>query len=218
MCMGGAPSSGTDMQAEASRQAAEESRRQAEEARQREVDRQARIQKGMGSIDSSLSGFNDDYYKGLTDNYLNFQLPDLDSQYKKASDNLIFGLARTGNLRSSAGAYQQGELAKEYAKQKQVVADAAANYSRQARSDVEGTRGQLVSQLNETADPDSIGATAASRAQFLQTPQTINPLGAVFQNVTAAGATALGGNPLIGGNNSVGTRLFGGSGSSKVVV
>ena len=214
MCLGGGPSGGADAQAAASAQAAEEARRQAAETRQREADRQARIQSGRGAIDQTFAPFNDEYFGKQTDNYLAFALPQLDDQYKKTYDGLIFDLARTGNLKSSAGAYRLGELQKEYAKQKQVVADTGANYARSARSDVERARGELVSQLGETADPDLVGQTAATRAQFLQTPQTYSPLGAVFQNITAAGANYTANSPK---GEGIGTRLFNSGGSSRVV-
>jgi hypothetical protein len=214
MCLGGGPSGGNDAQAAASAAAAAEARRQAEETRQREADRQARIQAGRATIEQTFAPFSDDYYGKQTDNYLAFALPQLNDQYKKAHDGLIFDLARSGNLKSSAGAYRLGELEKEFAKQKQVVADTGANYARSARSDVERARGELVSQLGETGDPDLVGQTAATRANFLQMPQTYSPLGAVFQNVTAAAATAANASPK---GEGIGTRLFNSGGSSRVV-
>src|SRR3546814_1150118 len=73
----------------------------AEAARRDEEARQARIRAGMGQIDQTFSQFNDDYFDTRSKAYLDYATPQLEDQFAKAKEQLIFALSRGGNLNRS---------------------------------------------------------------------------------------------------------------------
>lgn len=195
---------------------------EAARARADEEARQARIRQGTKSIADTFSQFDDNFYGGIRDSYTDFARPQVDDQFKKASEKGTYALARSGTLDSSMRGEQNAELQKQYDINLQDIADKARGYETEARNNVERGRGDLVSMLQVTGDATGAANSALSRAATLATPPAYSPLGQLFQDSTAilsdqmaaerAFALGLGPKP----RNS--TSLFGGSGGGSVKV
>jgi hypothetical protein len=160
---------------------------EAKQARKDEQERQARIREGTASINKTFdSQFNDDFFNGRRDAFMNYATPQLEDQYGKASKELTFALARGGNLDSSARGQKLGELQKLYDVNKQKVADDALSSSTQARTAVEDARGNLIATLNATGDAQGAANSALTRASVLSQPTAYSPLGQLFTDFTSS--------------------------------
>jgi hypothetical protein len=69
--------------------------RSAEAAAEREARRRANINKGTIAIDEALAGFNDDFFTGRQDAFVQNATPSLDRDFQKAQRDLIFGISRS---------------------------------------------------------------------------------------------------------------------------
>lgn len=164
---------------------------QAAQARADEEARQARIKTGLTNIDQQFSAFNPEYYQKQSDAYTSYYLPQLDKQYAEAKKKLTYNLARTSNLNSSEGAQQFGKLAEAYSQQQGQIGNQAATAGAQMRSQVESDRGDLINQLNSTADPNIATSAAQNRAQaLLSQPAQLSPLANAFEALTASFSNA----------------------------
>lgn len=185
----------------------------AKQARADEAIRQANIRAGTGQINQTFdSQFTDGFYNKQRDNYLTFQLPQLDDQYGNAQRQLTYALARDGNLNSSTRGFQQGQLQKTYDTARTNVADQAQSYANTARSNVEQARANLISTLNATGDATQAVNSASSQATILAQPAAYSPIADVF----SAGSAALSQQALLERNRALGgaggvynTGLFG---------
>lgn len=154
----------------------------AAQARKDEQARQERIKKGMEQISGTFSTFNDDFYNRRANAYKAFAMPDVNAQYKNAHENMVYGLARSGNLASSEAAKQLGVLNQENNAAKLKVEDAAMNYSNQSRQQVEQNRTDLINQLVATSDPSVAASQAAARSATLLPNPAMQSLGDLFGN------------------------------------
>lgn len=154
----------------------------AKQQRADEVARQQRIASGMTQIDGAFSGFNDDFYNKIKQNYVNYATPELDRQTGQARDNLIYALSRNGNLDSSAFIKKNNDLQHEADTARIGIADTGLNQANAMRGNVENTRSGVVAELNATSNSDAATATAMRQANNLNVPQGYTPLGNLFAN------------------------------------
>lgn len=169
MCMGGA-------------KAARAAARDAEAA---EAERQGRINAGRAEIDRTFGRFDDSFYSQRERAFTDYANPQLDRQFQDAREALIYALADAGTLNSSVASSRLGDLERDYSEGKLRIADEARGYVQRARSDVEGARSSVLSNLLSSADVGLAQQQAAQQAQALATPPTFSPLAQMFQNVTA---------------------------------
>jgi len=151
----------------------------------------AAVKKGMMGIDAQFSQFDDKFYDGRRQAYLDFANPQLDEQYQDAYKKLIFALSRSNSLNSSAGVEEMARLSKQRDDRKQEIMDAARAAANQARSDVANQRSELVAQLNSTYDPDATGQAAMQRSALLAQAPAFSSLGDLFTLPAALGAQAI---------------------------
>lgn len=157
----------------------------AAQARADEAARQEKIRQGTLNINSTFdSQFNDDYFNSRRDSFLNYATPQLEDQYKKAQQDLVFALSRTGNLNSSYRADKEAELTKLYDTNRRAVADQGLTYANNARTSVEDARSNLISTLNATADAEGAAKSAINRASALSQPDQYSPLAQLFTTFT----------------------------------
>lgn len=191
---------------------------QAKIARVQEAQRQADVRSGTDTINSTFdSQFTPDFFNKQRDNFLSFQLPQLDNQYGDAQRQLTYSLARGGNLDSSTRGFQQGQLQKTYDTQRTSVADNANSYANTAKANVEQARGNLISTLNATGDATQAANSATSQAAILAQPAAYSPIADAFTATTgalAAQAQADRAQAIATGTAGVGSGLFGTSGGS----
>lgn len=160
--------------------------KEATRARQEEEARQARIREGTASINSTFdSQFNDDYFTGRRQAYLDYATPQLDDQYADAQKQLTFSLARSGLLDSSSRASKLGELQKAYDLNTQQVADQALASEGEARNAVEDARSNLITTLNATGDATQAANSSLARASALSQPAAYSPLSSLFADFTS---------------------------------
>jgi hypothetical protein len=159
--------------------------REAERARAEEEARQARIRKGTKSINETFGQFDDKFYGDIRDAFVNFGQPQLDDQFRDASEKNTYDLARSGTLDSSIRADRTADLQKQYDIQRQDLVDKARGYETEARNNVERARGDLISMLQVTGDATGAANSALTRAATLATPPSYSPLGQLFQDTTA---------------------------------
>ncbi len=152
----------------------------------REAQRQADITAGYNQIQQIFGGFNDDFYNNRSQSYVDYATPQLDQQYSDAQKALEFALARNGRLDSSVAGEQRAKLLEDFNKQKTAVADRGLQYANTARSNVEGSRADLVSLNSNLANPNQIAAEAQSRLAGLQAAPAYDPLAPLFTNVGEA--------------------------------
>lgn len=186
-------------------------------ARERDEARRAQINLGTDRINSEFSQFDDGFFDGRSQSYLDFAMPQVDQQSQKARDALIFSLSRGGGLSSSAGAKNLNDFEAQVEAQKQSIQSRATDIANQARSQVEDARGQLLTQLNASGNASSTAQQAVARAATLTRPTSFEPLANLFQNVTAAAANS----KLASDASGVGgVQLFSnasGGGASRIV-
>lgn len=153
---------------------------------QQELLRQVGIQQGAGAINKLFdTQFNDNFFNGRRDAALNYWQPQLDSQYADAQKQLEYALARQGGGESSAAAQQRGDLEKQYATNRQAIADKALGYETGARNSIEAARAGILAALNQTGD--STGAINSARSQIaaLGQPDSFSPLTNLFSNAAS---------------------------------
>ena len=159
---------------------------EAKQARADEQKRQAEIRKGTKKVNSIFDGqFNDGYFNGVRQNFIDYATPQVEQQYGDAQKELTFSLARSGNLDSSARADKTGQLQRLYDLNKQNVADQALSYEGQARSSVEDARNGLIATLNATGDAQGAANSAIARSSALSKPAAYSPLTQLFDAFTS---------------------------------
>src|SRR3546814_20442278 len=88
----------------------------------------------MGQIDQTFSQFNDDYFDTRSKAYLDYATPQLEDQFAKAKEQLIFALSRGGNLNSSVAGERLADLTKQYDRNRTALADRGLALANDARS------------------------------------------------------------------------------------
>jgi len=158
---------------------------EAKASRADEVARQQRIREGTTKVNSIFDGqFNDEFYSGQRQNYIDYATPQLQDQYSDAEKELAFSLARGGNLNSSARAAKAADLQQLYDLNSQKVADDALSYETQARTGVEDARSNLITTLNATGDAEQAASSALARSTALSKPTAYSPLSQLFADFT----------------------------------
>jgi hypothetical protein len=133
-------------------------------------------------------GFDDAFYNKYKQSVLDYYMPQVQDQYKKAQEQATYGLGRSGNLRSSAANTLVADLAKQNAINEAGVRNQADTAAGDLSSQVSSERSKATSQLYATEDPEvaSQQALAAVRDISLKQPD-LSPLSALF-NVATIGA------------------------------
>jgi hypothetical protein len=170
-----------------------EQRAAAERARQEQAAKESRLQQGMANIEAGFKPYDDNYFSGFNQKYLDYYNPQIEDQYSKAQEQLLFGLSRAGLTNSSARGTEMGSLEKNYGTQRQGIVSAAQKYSNDARSQIAQQRTALQNQLNATGgdkitsasflgvnQPNSVGSLPIQAPQL----QSFSPLGDLFGNVS----------------------------------
>jgi hypothetical protein len=154
----------------------------ADEQREAQRQREARIRTGMTDINSQFSRFDDSFYNGQSQAYLDFAMPQINQQYDNAYRGLVFALARQGIGGSSEGNRRYGNLSQDYGLQRQGAVDRSRTVAQDSRRAIEDARSGVIQDLYATADPAAAAQAATSRAQYLSTPASFSPVGTLFAN------------------------------------
>lgn len=131
------------------------------------------------------TGFTDDFYDRQRQAYLQFANPQADEQFEDAQENLTFALSRAGTLNSSIAADRFAEAGQDYDEARGLIADRADDVANQTRRSVADERARLTSLLNASADPSTTLAGIGRVLDGLRSTPAFDPIGPIFQNVTA---------------------------------
>lgn len=167
---------------------------------------QATIANGQQQITGLFSQYTPAYYQGLAQDYSNYYNPQLQDQYTKAQQQQLFSNANSGNINSSAGAYENAQLEKQEGEEQQQLDSSAQDYSQQAQQQVAGVQSNLTNQLLATSSTAGISPDALNQIH-IQNVQSMAPLTNLF---TTAGTAAAGAS-----NNGISSGLFGVSPTSS---
>jgi len=178
--------------------------------------RQQRSKDVQGGINSAFSSFNDDYYNKYTADYSGYYTPQVNKQYDDARKELAFGLARGGNLDSSAAADKYGRLSEDYNTELGTISNNATGAAAALRSNVNSAKSGLMQQglsastIGSDVAPEGIGnvntslagmdtnianvrSLANSTSAGLAAPPNYSPLGQLFGSALSGVATGASG-------------------------
>lgn len=154
-------------------------------ARAEEEARQARIKDGTTKVNQNFAQFDDGYWNGRQQSYLDFYYPELDDQFGDAKDDLTFAHARAGTLNSSMAGANQGKLLKKFDTQKAITLSQAKDDTAAAQGRVSNEKSSLIAQLNATGDSAQVSNDALARSKQLYAEKPYYaPLGQIFGGVT----------------------------------
>jgi hypothetical protein len=153
-----------------------------------QLDAMAKAGKLYGATPQYSGGFNDAFYNAKAQSYLDYYQPQLQEQYDKAKEQLTYGLANAGLLRSSAANKENADLFKQNQYQQVGLSQQAQAEATKLRQQVAGEKASLISQAVATADPDLAANQAAIASTTLRKPNNdYDALGEVFKNAIIGG-------------------------------
>lgn len=159
--------------------------RNARQAARAEAERQARINRGREDIRRIFGEqFTPEFYEGVERDYRNWAMPQLQRQGDEAGRNLSYALARAGTTRSSAAAKGKADLQYDFDMQRQNIAKSAADLANRRRSEVEGNRQQIESQLYATADPIAAAESSRLSSNVMSFTPEYSPLGQLLTDAS----------------------------------
>lgn len=166
---------------------------QAEAERQRaeEEARQGRVREGADAINTAFAGYDDDFYKGITQNYLDYARPQVEDQFKDAARQLRINLARNAMLDSSVNVDRKAKLQEDFDKAMREQSLKGKEYANITQKNLEAAKTDLLSQNQNIADPVLIAQSAANRANAAAELPPYSPLGELFAGAAEGFATQL---------------------------
>lgn len=158
------------------------------------------------------AGWNDPkFFQQRSDAYVNQYMPEIDRQYSQAKANLGFSLSDAGTGDSSVAAMKRGQLDLDNTRaigDVRLKGEAVAN---DLRSQVNNIRGSLLSNIQNTNDPNSVVMSAQSQLNNIQAaPVKYDALGDLFGGV----ASGIGG--YMTGKTSAGYSGGGSGGNGSI--
>lgn len=189
---------------------------EAERVRAEEEARQGRVREGADKINQTFAGYDDDFYKGITQNYLDYATPQVEDQFQDAARQLRINLARNAMLNSSVNVDRKAKLQEDFDKAMREQSLKGKQYANTTQQNLEAAKTDLLSQNQNIADPVLIANAAANRANAAAELPPYSPLGDLFAGAAEGFATQL---ELEQRKKNRYTRpeLFSFPGSSKVV-
>lgn len=145
-----------------------------------EAARQKSIGQGMNSINESFAGFTPQFYQKAATDYTNSVTPGMMADYRSTKNNLTYALARAGIGNSGAAVQRNQSLQNTLSQNESQVANNAQQQSNTLQANVNTQKGQLVNQLESSADPSSIAAQSTAAASQLRADSPVQPLGNLF--------------------------------------
>jgi len=179
MCLGGGGGGGGDdfLKEEYARQAAEE------EARQ------GRITSGKAAIDNAMAGYDDSFYAGQAQNYMDYATPQIEDQYGDALRSLKNALSRNGVSQSSMAAERRANIEEKLAQAQTDAARQGQSFANDTRQSLASVKNNLISQNQSLADPTLISNMAANQSVAASQLPSYNPVAQIFAGAADGLAT-----------------------------
>lgn len=234
-------------QQEAQAQAALTYQQQQDAQQQAEVAQQAQIQSQYDAsrtqiqqqatdwVNQTFSQYNSDYYNNYAQAYANALTPQVDQQYTQAQGQLLFGMARAGQLNSQAHADQQGLLDQTRGQAYSNIATQASQAAQQLQQQVGQAQQSVLGQMLSTGalgQPVAPGTMDDVNASIDQTNRAISQIQSSGQDQLASigqlpstsslgnifGSIATGAGNLVSGANAYNAAQGGVAGVSSAGV
>lgn len=138
------------------------------------------ILSGIQNIDQAFAGYDDNFYNRYRQSYINYQMPQLASQYQSAQKATTGGLADRGLLKSSAAEDAYSGLSKTLATSEQSIADEATSQALSLKTQVAQQKQTLVNQLLASTYPSTVANSALQTASTFTYPSAWEPLANQF--------------------------------------
>lgn len=175
--------------------------------RQLERERKQKIRQGRANVDAQLSAFDDNYYQGITDRYVQNYIPQLDKQFTRAQGEVASGLAQQGLLGSSLSLDKTRDLSKDYTKARSGIADAGVNEGIDAENTIENSRQDLYGRIEAGLSPTDAAGEVSRVVGNAAAPVEYSQLGDVFAGTVGNLSTLISAEAR--GYNGTGLGIYG---------
>lgn len=128
-------------------------------------------------------GFDDAFYNGIKDKYVDFADPQLEDQYNNANKELTYQLYRQGIASSTGAGIEEQKLNKQYNQYRTDIASQGQAQADDVRKNIANAKANIINQLTATEDPASAQQTALQTAAMYSKPPPFDPVGSFVFNV-----------------------------------
>ena len=188
----------------------------AADARAEEEARQGSIRLGTNSVNDIFNQYNEDFFqRNLAQPFIDYSTPQFNEQRRNSFEDLVFALSGRGLLNSSVGARARNEFNSFADRQLSALQDQGRAKVDEGLGRVESERGNILANLNATADSQAAIRAAQTQAGLLGAQPAFSPLGAMFANFSSSFLNNRQAAAAAGGGGGGATSLFSSSGSSN---
>lgn len=160
----------------------------AERQRIEEEKRKERVKAEIAKINAQFSGFDDQYYDGVSKAYVDYYMPEFEEQFDTARRATIY--ATPGGAYGSAYNRAFETLARDRSREEVALNQRSQGFANQQRTNVEQNRGTLVQQAELAGGTGSAAERAVALSSALAAPPSYDPLGDLFARYTSTLASA----------------------------
>jgi hypothetical protein len=126
-------------------------------------------------------GFNQDFYNNITQQYLNYAMPQIENQYQTAANQVAYKLADQGLAAGgTARDYLTGQLQKTMSDAQQQVYNQGLSLSQSTQQQVGQQENNLINQLIAGASPALTTQQALNAATQFRAPTALPAVGNLF--------------------------------------
>jgi hypothetical protein len=169
---------------------AKDAKKASKKAAQEAEARKRAISQGTTQVKSAFAqAFTPAWYEQLRAAHDQYYFPQVETQYKDAQKQTLFGLARQGLMDSSVRGDWFGKLQSRYGQAKQDVVRRGEALVGQRKGEVGRAMETSLMQLNAAEDPLAAASIGAQNAKLNAYTPDYQPLGQVFTDLTNAIAT-----------------------------
>jgi hypothetical protein len=155
-------------------------KKQAAKAEADAAARRASMEEGLGKINSIYGQFDDNYYSGIENKYLDYAKPQIEKSQQDSSYNLRSSLANAGKMASSTAARQYGDLASTYDGMYRDAQNKASDYAGQQRQMVNSARQSAIGQMYASESQDAGLQAANASVPALNAGPAFEPVSALL--------------------------------------
>jgi hypothetical protein len=156
---------------------------QKDQAAQADLDaatRRSSMEQGLGKIGDIFGQFDDSYYGGIENKYLDYAKPQIEKSQQESGYNLRSSLANAGKMASSTAARKYGDLASTYGGMYRDAQSKASDYAGQQRQFVNSARQSAVGQMYASESQDAGLQAANASVPALNAGPAFEPVSALL--------------------------------------
>jgi len=142
--------------------------------------RRASMEQGLGKIGDIFGQFDDNYYGGIQNKYLDYARPQIEKSQQESGYNLRSSLANAGKIASSTAARKYGDLASTYGGMYRDAQSKASDYAGQQRQFVNSARQSAIGQMYASESQDAGLQAANASVPALNAGPAFEPVSALL--------------------------------------